>query len=145
MDTKVSLVNISDDPVRSQTFWPTVVLPKAAIDAEIERLASIDRPASGRRVSAVNHPMNTGPVPAYAPGIDVHIQVLKPGERTEPVMRNSTQVEMCIGGVGRVQIGDSDFSVAKFDVWNVPSMAPLVYRNDGQGLFGPIGRGWWRG
>src|SRR3546814_20691611 len=79
--------------------------------------------------------MNTGPVPAYAPGIDVHIQVLKPGERTEPVMRNSTQVEMCIGGVGRVQIGDSDFSVEKFDVWNVPSMEPQVYRNYGQGLF----------
>src|SRR3546814_8062888 len=50
-------------------------------------------------------------------------------------MRNSTQVEMCIGGVGRVQIGDSDFSVEKFDVWNVPSMEPQVYRNDGQGLF----------
>src|SRR3546814_3579338 len=63
----------SSDVCSSDLF----VLPKAAIDAEIERLASIDRPASGRRVSAVNHPMNTGPVPAYAPGIDVHIQVLK--------------------------------------------------------------------
>lgn len=135
MEKQVSLVNISDAPVRAQTFWPTVVLSKAAIDAEIESLASIDRPADGRRVSAVNHPMNSGPVPAYAPGIDVHIQVLKPGEQTEPVMRNSSQVEMCIGGVGQVQIGAGRFCVEKFDTWNVPSMEPQIYRNNGQDLF----------
>ncbi|TCT09426.1 cupin domain-containing protein [Paralcaligenes ureilyticus] len=135
MEKQVGLVNISGVAARPQTFWPTVVLSKAAIDAEIENLASIDRPANGRRASAVNHPMNTGPVPAYAPGIDVHIQVLKPGEHTEPVMRNSSLVEMCIGGMGQVQIGASRFSVEKFDTWNVPSMEPQIYRNSGRDLF----------
>ena len=135
MEKQVSLINVSDAPARTQVSWPTVVLPKAAIDAEIEKLASIDRPANGRRSSAVNHPMNTGPVPAYAPGIDVLIQVLKPGEQTAPVMRNSTQVEMCIGGTGLVQIGARQFNVEKFDTWNVPSMEPQIYRNVGKDLF----------
>lgn len=135
MDKQVSLVDVSGAPIREQTFWPTMVLPKAAIEAEIERLASISRPANGRRATAVNHPMNPGPVPAYAPGIDVHIEVLKPGEETAPAMRSSSQVDMCIRGTGAVKIGAREFKVEKFDVWNTPSMEPYVYRNDGQDLF----------
>jgi gentisate 1,2-dioxygenase len=135
MEKQISLVDVSGAPIREQTFWPTVVLPKAAIDAEIERLASSPRPANGRRASSVNHPMNTGPVPAYAPGIDVHIEVLKPGEQTAPVMRSSSMVDMCIRGSGVVQIGAREFRAEKFDVWNTPSMEPYTYRNDGQDLF----------
>ena len=32
-------------------LWPAVVIPKETIDAEVERLASLPRPANGRRRS----------------------------------------------------------------------------------------------
>lgn len=134
MENGISLVDVSGQSPREQTFWPTVVLPKARIEQEIERLASIARPADGRRASAVNHPMNTGPVPAFAPGIDVHIVVLKPGEQTAPMLRNSSHVDMCIRGTATVKSGDKDFSVEKFDVWNTPAMHSVVYTNTGNDL-----------
>lgn len=135
MDNGVTLIDVSGRTPREQAFWPTVILPKARIEAEIERLASIDRPADGRRASAVNHPMNTGSVPAFAPGIDVHIVVLKPGEQSAPMLRNSSFVDMCIRGTGKVNSGGKEFTVEKFDVWNTPSMQPVIYRNDGNDLF----------
>ncbi|MBB5215315.1 cupin domain-containing protein [Parapusillimonas granuli] len=135
MNNGITLIDVSGQPAREQTFWPTVVLRRAIIEAEIERLASIDRPVDGRRAAAVNHPMNTGPVPAFAPGIDVHIVVLKPGEETVPVLRNSSSVDMCIRGSATVSNGGMPFQVEKYDVWNTPSMHPVVYRNDGNDLF----------
>lgn len=135
MQDQITLVDVSGKVPREQAFWPTVVLRRAAIEAEIERLASIVRPADGRRASSVNHPMNTGPVPAYAPGIDVQIVVLKPGEESAPILCNSSRVDMCIRGKGVVAIGGKEFRVEKFDVWNTPSMQPQVVRNDGEDLF----------
>ena len=135
MDQKIKLVDVSGASVREQAFWPTVVLPRAAIDAEIERLANLPRPINGRRAASINHPMNNGPVPAFAPGIDVHIEVLKPGERTDPVMRNSSRVDMCIRGSGVVTIGQTRFKAEKFDVWNTPSMEPFSYFNESNDLF----------
>lgn len=135
MQNDISLVDVSGQAPREQTFWPTVVLPKARIDLEIDRLASIPRPDDGRRAAAVNHPMNTGPVPAFAPGIDVHIEVLKPGEQTTPMLRNSSHVDMCIRGSATVKSGSKEFPVEKFDVWNTPAMHPVTYTNTGNDLF----------
>ncbi|WP_194725678.1 cupin domain-containing protein [Noviherbaspirillum malthae] len=134
MDNGITLVDISCQSPREQAFWQTVVLPRAAIEAEVERLASIARPANGRRAASVNHPMNTGPVPCFAPGIDVVIMVLKPGEETTPDLRNSSRVDICIRGTGVVKTGNKEFRVEKYDVWNTPSMQPQVVRNDGQDL-----------
>ena len=128
-------VDVSGQTPRKQELWPSVIVPRAAIDDEIERLASIARPASGRRASAVSHPANTAPVPAFAPGIDVTIEVLKPGEESAPVARNSSMVDMCIRGEGVATIGSRSFGVERFDVWTTPSMSPYRYRNDGQDLF----------
>ncbi|AZW30201.1 cupin domain-containing protein [Bordetella bronchiseptica] len=135
LDNKIKLVDVSGRPAREQTFWPTVVLPRAAIESEIERLASIPAPADGLRAASVDHPSNTGPIPAYAPGIDVQIVVLKPGEQTEPMLRNSSCVDMCIRGKGQVTTGAKTFQAERFDVWNTPSMTPVIYRNDGSDLF----------
>ena len=135
MSDSHSFTDVSAGTPRKQHFWPTLIVPRAAIEAEIERLASIDRPASGRRASAISHPSNTGPVPAFAPGIDVTIEVLKPGEESMPVSRNSTMVDMCIRGAGTARIGARSFGVERFDVWNTPSMDPTSYRNDGSDLF----------
>ena len=126
---------VSDTPSRKQDLWPTLIVPRASIEAEIERLASSARPASGRRAAVVEHPSNTGPVPAFAPGIDVTIEVLKPGEESLPIVRNSSMVDMCIRGNGVATIGQQSFAVERFDVWNTPSMQPYRYRNDGRDLF----------
>jgi gentisate 1,2-dioxygenase len=130
-----SFVDVSERGARKQDKWPSVIVPRAAIDAEIERLASIARPSTGRRSVAVVHPSNTGPVPAFAPGIDVTIEVLKPGEESPPIARNSTMVDMCIRGDGAASIGTTTFAVERFDVWNTPSMDTYAYRNTGKDLF----------
>jgi gentisate 1,2-dioxygenase len=78
--------------------------------------------------------MNTGPVPAFAPGIDVQIMVLKPGEETTPVLCNSSRVDMCIRGSATVTTGKTTLRVEQHDVWNTPSMQPQVVKNDGQDL-----------
>lgn len=135
MEQTARFVDLSGAAPREQQRWPSIVVPKATIEREIERLASIARPGDGRRASAFDHPRNTGPVPAFAPGIDVILQVLKPGEETSPVMRNSALVEICIGGKGTVHVGKKQFTTVKHDVWNVPSMEPIRYRNDGTELF----------
>jgi gentisate 1,2-dioxygenase len=126
---------VGDTPPRKQDLWPTLIVPRASIDAEIERLASSALPASGRRAASVEHPSNTGPVPAFAPGIDVTIEVLKPGEESQPIARNSSMVDMCIRGEGVATIGKQSFAVERFDVWNTPSMQPYRYRNAGRDLF----------
>ena len=135
MSQPFSFIDVSAQAPRKQYHWPSVIVPRAAIDAEIERLAAIARPESGRRAAAVSHPDNTGPVPAFAPGIDVTIEVLKPGEASRPISRNSSMVDMCIRGEGVATIGAKTFAVERFDVWNTPSMAPYQYRNDGKDLF----------
>lgn len=135
MTQTYSFNDVSERAPRKQDLWPSLIVPRVAIDSEIERLASITHPETGRRSSTVNHPSNTGPVPAFAPGIDVTIEVLKPGEESAPIVRNSTLVDMCIRGTGTARIGAKTFGVERFDVWNTPSMAPYVYRNDGKDLF----------
>lgn len=133
--SEFSFIDVSEQKTRKQHHWPSVIVPRKAIDAEIERLASIARPESGRRAASVSHPANTGPVPAFAPGIDVTLEVLKPGEESAPIARNSSMVDMCIRGAGTATIGRATHGVERFDVWNTPSMAPYRYRNTGQDLF----------
>ncbi|MGI9027020.1 MAG: cupin domain-containing protein, partial [Burkholderiaceae bacterium] len=120
---------------RRQEFWPSIIIPKEAIDAEVERLAEASRPANGRRGALVVHPFAKQPGMGLAPGIDVTINVLKPGETSDPIARNSTVVDMCIRGGGVAKIGAREFRVEQFDVWNTPSMEPYTYRNEGKDLF----------
>ena len=129
------LVDVSGASAREQEFWPSVIIPKEAIDAEIERLADAARPANGRRGSMAVHPFAKPPGLGLAPGIDVTINVLKPGEESAPIARNSTVVDMCIRGKGVAKIGTREFRVEQYDVWNTPSMDPYAYRNEGKDLF----------
>jgi gentisate 1,2-dioxygenase len=69
---------------------PAVTIPKEAIDAEIERLASLPTPVNGRRESMIANPL-TGVGEGLAPGIGVSICVLKPGERTKPIRHNAAE------------------------------------------------------
>jgi gentisate 1,2-dioxygenase len=119
---------------KSPDVWPPLKVPGEAIQAEIQRLADMPMPTNGRRTSLVVHPRSTPPGLGISPGVDVTICVLKPGESTVPVRRNSSQVEMCIGGTGVVEVDDRHFSVTRWDVWNIPSMRRHRYRNTGAEL-----------
>jgi gentisate 1,2-dioxygenase len=111
-------------------LWPAIVIPKEAIAAEIARLAGLPRPANGRRRSLVVHPSNRVNH-GLAPGMEVALDVLLPGERTVPYRQNSTQVNFVIHGAGHSVIGGKRFKVDRYDVWNTPSMHAYWHGNDG--------------
>ncbi len=114
--------------------WPALIVTREQIEAEIERLASVARPADGQRRSLVVHPRATRPGLGLAPGIRVALEVLLPGEETEPVRHNSTQIGFAILGGGSVAIGERELSFARHDVWNHPAWATYRYRNDTHAL-----------
>ena len=80
------------------------------------------------------HPYATAPGLGLAPGIRVSIDVLTPGERTQPIRHNSTQVNFCIHGRGHSMINGKRIAFDRYDVWNTPSMAVYYHVNDSNEL-----------
>jgi gentisate 1,2-dioxygenase len=111
-------------------FWSALVMPGEEIDHEIERLASIPLPSSGRRRSFIVHPDSTEPGRGLAPGIDVAINVLLPGERTTPELQNASQVSFCVRGAATGHVGVRTLAFERFDTWNIPSMNAYSYENN---------------
>ena len=108
---------------------PAVTVPREAIEQEVERLASLPAPANGRRMSRVANPL-TGVGEGLAPGIDVSISVLKPGERTLPMRQNSSQINFCIRGGGDSLIDGKVIRYGQYDVFNTPSWSVYEHHND---------------
>ncbi len=106
-----------------------VVIPKEAIEAEVERLASLPAPANGRRVSMVVNP-HTGVGNGLTPGTAVSLCVLKPGEQTKPIRHNSAVVNFCIRGAGQTRIDGKCIRYEQYDVWNTPAWAVYEHLND---------------
>jgi gentisate 1,2-dioxygenase len=113
-------------------LWDPVIVTKEDMEAEIERLASIDRPDNGRRQSLIVHPdwEKLGVGPGLQPGIRVTLEVLKPGEQSAPIRHNSTQVNFCIQGAGHSLVNGQKVAFRQYDVWNFPSMATYWHVND---------------
>jgi gentisate 1,2-dioxygenase len=114
--------------------WAPVKITKEEIDAEIERLASLPAPADGHRASLIVHPSAPVNAPGLAPGIQVRLSVLKPGEKTEPFRHNATEVNFCIRGSGYTVTAGRRISFGQYDVWNNPSYTPYWRVNDGKDL-----------
>lgn len=114
--------------------WEPIVISKEEIDAEIAKLASLPRPANGRRRSFFRHPSNLKSN-GLAPGIEVALDVLLPGEETAPFRQNSTQVNFVIQGVGESELDGKWHKTSLHDVWNTPSMRIYRHRNMGSGLY----------
>lgn len=119
-----------ETPSDQLDLWPSYIIPKETIDAEIERLAAAPRAADGWRRSLIRHPRSTGPGPGLAPGIRVTLEVLLPGESTPLIRHNSSQVVFCIQGGGRVVIEGRPRRFGLYDVWVTPSMAAYLHTND---------------
>ncbi len=116
------------------TYWTPIVVAKKEIDAEVERLASLPQPANGRRESLIAHPLAAADAPGFAPGIQVKLSVLKPGEKTAAFRHNATEVNFCIGGSGHTLVAGRRVAFAQYDVWNHPSYAIYRHVNDGRDL-----------
>jgi len=115
-------------------YFPPIVVTREEIDAEVERLASLPRPANGRRESLIVHPWAEENAPGMTPGIQVKLSVLKPGERTEPFRHNATEVNFCIRGEGRCEVAGRRIDFARYDVWNHPSWSIYSHFNEGDDL-----------
>jgi len=116
------------------TYWAPVVVTKKEIDTEVERLAGLPEPANGRRESLIVHPLAAASAPGFAPGIQVKLSVLKPGEKTAEFRHNATEVNFCIGGSGQTLVAGRRIAFAQYDVWNHPSYAIYRHLNDGKDL-----------
>jgi gentisate 1,2-dioxygenase len=112
-------------------LWNPLVIPSEDIEAEIARLAALAPPANGRREARFVHPQATTPGAGLAPGIDVRLAVLLPGERTTPIRHNSTEINFCIRGRGQTTIAGETVPCGTYDVFNIPSYRTYVHENDG--------------
>ncbi|GAA5232268.1 cupin domain-containing protein [Verticiella sediminum] len=128
--TAARLMDVSGTIPPNSTPWTPVRVPAAAIEAEIARLSHGPAPAGGRRCTLIVHP-ESGEVPGFAPGVQVAIQVLLPGEETAPLRLNAGQVELCIRGTGTVHVAERAMTLGRWDVAMIPSMQRHWHRNDG--------------
>lgn len=115
-------------------LWPPVVIAKEQLEAEVERLTSTPPPPDGRRSSLIVHPNAKAPGFGLAPGIQVSLDVLLPGERTRPRRHNSTQVSFCIQGGGEATVGDRVYRFAQYDAFFHPSMTVHSEANAGDSI-----------
>ena len=63
---KGRFLHCADQPARDENnYWAPIVVGKKEIDAEVERLASLPRPANGRRESLIVHPLAEANAPGF--------------------------------------------------------------------------------
>lgn len=127
-ELKAKMVDETGKPAIEWKAMPPVLIRKAEIDAEIERLSKLPAPENGRRQTSIVHPYHG--MSGLAPGIKVKICVLNPGERTAPVRENATQVNFCIQGGGSIVINGKPRAYTKYDTFNIPSWHVYEHVND---------------
>jgi len=110
--------------------WEPIAIRRAEIDAEIERLSEGPMPTNGRRESLIVHPSSVERGLGLAPGTEVRLSVLRPGESTTVKRHNATEVNFGIRGAGSVEVGSQRFDWTQYDVWNHPSWTSYRHHND---------------
>ncbi|MBA2411568.1 MAG: gentisate 1,2-dioxygenase [Burkholderiaceae bacterium] len=123
-------VDITGQHPRDNNVWPPVIITREEIDAEVQRLAGLAPPADGRRESLIVHPYAASDTPGLAPGIQIKLAVLKPGEKTAAFRHNATEVNFCIRGGGHTVVAGNRIEFHQYDVWNHPSYAAYWHVND---------------
>jgi len=111
-------------------YWPPIVVTREEIDRQVEALADQPRPSHGRRESLIVHPYAEAASPGMAPGIQVKLSILKPGEKSAPFRHNATEVNFCIRGAGHAVVAGKRIDFEQYDVWNHPSFLPYFHVND---------------
>jgi gentisate 1,2-dioxygenase len=117
-------------PARNEVWEPVVISGKRIAD-EAERLLSLDVADPIERSVRIVHPTACAKGLGLAPGIEVRLSALKPGEKTKPFRHNATEVGFCIGGGGKVTMAGREYGIGQYDVWNTPAWTSAVYENTG--------------
>ena len=110
--------------------WPAVLVRRAEIDAQIERLSQLHLAERERRRVIISHPDAPADTPGFTPSVRVALEVLLPGERTPPIAQLGAVVGFCIRGGGNAIIADRTMTFGLHDVWSMPSLAPHQHVND---------------
>ena len=128
-----------DDPIRAEfvdqsgrtpsTYRPLkpLIVTKAEIDAEIERLAAM--PFRGSRRSEIVNPALRQSGSMY-PAVTISLNVLLPGERTVPHRHNSAVVNFAAHGSGTSLIGGRSIEWNQYDTWTTPPWMVHQHIND---------------
>jgi gentisate 1,2-dioxygenase len=111
--------------------WPPLVVTRAEIENETARLAAADAtgPRGTTRRSLIAHPSAVPPGLGLAPGIQVALEVLRPGERTPPARHTSSVISFCIAGGGEVSIDGDRTPFGRYDTWYVPALRTYAHHN----------------
>jgi gentisate 1,2-dioxygenase len=129
-EPSVRFIDLSGARAPELARWSPVVIPKEQIEDQVKRLAAAPAPANGRRSALIAHPESKDPGVGLAPGIRVTLDVLLPGERTQPIRHNSTQANFCIQGAGQTIVKGKTIRFTQYDVWVHPSLATYTHFND---------------
>ncbi|MFG1923130.1 cupin domain-containing protein [Cryptosporangium sp. NPDC048952] len=130
LDARAQIVDASGEgPVRP-TPWAPLRVTAAEIRAAIDQISAGPAPVDGRRAALLVHPESTSGR-SFAPGVEVAVEVLLPGESTTPLRRNSSLVQIGVAGAGRVHVADAAVEMVRNDVVTVPSMKPHRFVNTG--------------
>ncbi len=113
--------------------WPALMVRRQEIESQIQRLVDLPRPASGLRRTHITHP-NATVGHGFSPSMRVSLEVLRPGEMTEPTQHLGATVGFSILGSGAVTVADIDLAFDEYDTVSIPSLAPYQYRNDSDGV-----------
>jgi gentisate 1,2-dioxygenase len=135
IDLSARFVDLSGKEPNGPSYWAPVKISRHSIEEAIARLADRPVPANGRRAMSIVHPSSVAPGLGLAPGVEVVIHVLKPGEATLPMRRNANQAQICIRGSGTLCVNGKDIEMTQWDVCNIPSMQTFSHRNDGTELW----------
>ena len=132
MSETYRFVDVGDAAPREQHPWPSIIVPRRGDRrrdrAAGDRRAAVHRPPLHRHLPSAN----TAEVPAFAPGIDVTIDVVKPGEERRR-SRAARPWSTCASAARASLDRRHAFAVDRFDVWNTPSMEPVQLPQHGHG------------
>jgi gentisate 1,2-dioxygenase len=111
--------------------WEPVALRRPAIEREIERLSGSPRTDADLRRALVVHPRAGRRGRGLAPGIQVSIEVLGPGEVALPPRRNSSGLALQLRGTTQLTLDGEERAVGPQDVYNVAPRAVQRHINSG--------------
>lgn len=133
-EQELKLLGEAEAAASPQQPWQALVLIGEKINQEIERLTTLKLGEGQRRRSFIAHPRARAPGNGLAPGIDVSLNVLLPGESWVPRRDNTHQIAFAIRGCGAYRVSDRRMTFEKLDAWNIPSMTTYAYENVGDSV-----------
>ena len=107
----------------SAQSWKPVALRRAQIDQAIAQLLGARRTDDDLRRVLVVHPQAARGGTGLAPGIEVSIEALAPGETAHPPRRNSSALALQISGQSEVVIDGEARRIGVRDLYSVPPFA----------------------